>query len=172
MIKKEEKQMFGLSESATTKVFDTFLFFGCVIIGGKELNKICCLLDSPDAFRVVFSVFLGIVSLFGIYYGLYKDKKYLRIEGFVLLGFTIIKIFAYDFEKFDTIGLVISLVSLGLLMLVMTFFYQKIAKEKERERLSSQPREETSTSEPENANVEQPKNETPLEETNYEEHSN
>ncbi|MBQ0156104.1 MAG: DUF2339 domain-containing protein [Bacteroidales bacterium] len=142
LYKKEEKQMFGLSESATTKAFDTFLFFGCVIIGGKELNKICCLLDSPDAFRVVFSVFLGIVSLFGIYYGLYKDKKYLRIEGFVLLGFTIVKIFAYDFEKFDTIGLVISLVSLGLLMLVMTFFYQKIAKEKEKERLSSQPQTE------------------------------
>ena len=132
LYKKQEKCMFGMSEEMTTKAFDTFLFFGFVAVGGKELNKLCCLVESPEAFGVAFSVFLGIVSLFGVYYGLYKDKKYLRIEGFVLLGFTLLKLFFYDMARFDQIYKVIALISLGLLMLVMAFFYQKIAKEKEK----------------------------------------
>ena len=132
LYKKQEKCMFGMSEEMTTKAFDTFLFFGFVAVGGKELNKLCCLVGSPEAFGVAFSVFLGIVSLFGVYYGLYKDKKYLRIEGFVLLGFTLLKLFFYDMARFDQIYKVIALISLGLLMLVIAFFYQKIAKEKEK----------------------------------------
>lgn len=134
LYKKQEKCMFEMSEEMTTKAFDTFLFFGFVAVGGKELNKLCCLVGSPEAFGVAFSVFLGIVSLFGVYYGLYKDKKYLRIEGFVLLGFTLLKLFFYDMARFDQIYKVIALISLGLLMLVMAFFYQKIAKEKMKEK--------------------------------------
>ncbi len=130
--KKQEKRMFGFTESQTTKAFDTFLYFGSVVVVGKELNSICQFVGSPESFGVAFSVFLGIVSLFGVYYGLYKDKKYLRIEGFVLLGFTLLKLFFYDMARFDQIYKVIALISLGLLMLVMAYFYQKIAKEKEK----------------------------------------
>ncbi len=140
LYKKQEKCMFGMSEEMTTKAFDTFLFFGFVAVGGKELNKLCCLVGSPEAFGVVFSVFLGIVSLFGVYYGLYKDKKYLRIEGFVLLGFTLLKLFFYDMARFDQIYKVIALISLGLLMLVMAYFYQKIAKEKEKMKAQELPK--------------------------------
>ena len=140
LYKKQEKCMFEMSEDMTTKAFDTFLFFGFVAVGGKELNKLCCLVGSPEAFGVAFSVFLGIVSLFGVYYGLYKDKKYLRIEGFVLLGFTLLKLFFYDMARFDQIYKVIALISLGLLMLVMAFFYQKIAKEKEKMKVQELPK--------------------------------
>lgn len=140
LYKKQEKCMFGMSEEMTTKAFDTFLFFGFVAVGGKELNKLCCLVGSPEAFGVAFSVFLGIVSLFGVYYGLYKDKKYLRIEGFVLLGFTLLKLFFYDMARFDQIYKVIALISLGLLMLVMAYFYQKIAKEKEKMKAQELPK--------------------------------
>lgn len=140
LYKKQEKCMFEMSEEMTTKAFDTFLFFGFVAVGGKELNKLCCLVGSPEAFGVAFSVFLGIVSLFGVYYGLYKDKKYLRIEGFVLLGFTLLKLFFYDMARFDQIYKVIALISLGLLMLVMAFFYQKIAKEKEKMKVQELPK--------------------------------
>ena len=140
LYKKQEKCMFEMSEEMTTKAFDTFLFFGFVAVGGKELNKLCCLVGSPEAFGVAFSVFLGIVSLFGVYYGLYKDKKYLRIEGFVLLGFTLLKLFFYDMARFDQIYKVIALISLGLLMLVMAYFYQKIAKEKEKMKVQELPK--------------------------------
>jgi uncharacterized membrane protein len=140
LYKKQEKRMFGFTESQTTKAFDTFLFFGVVAVGGKELNKLCCLVGSPEAFGVAFSVFLGIVSLFGVYYGLYKDKKYLRIEGFVLLGFTLLKLFFYDMARFDQIYKVIALISLGLLMLVMAYFYQRIAKEKEKMKAQELPK--------------------------------
>ena len=55
LYKKQEKCMFGMSEEMTTKAFDTFLFFGFVAVGGKELNKLCCLVGSPEAFGVAFS---------------------------------------------------------------------------------------------------------------------
>ena len=162
LYKKQEKCMFGMSEEMTTKAFDTFLFFGFVAVGGKELNKLCCLVGSPEAFGVAFSVFLGIVSLFGVYYGLYKDKKYLRIEGFVLLGFTLLKLFFYDMARFDQIYKVIALISLGLLMLVMAFFYQKIAKEKEKTKEKGLPKTEDLPNGEAESNVEkieQPKEE-------------
>ena len=154
LYKKQEKCMFGMSEEMTTKAFDTFLFFGFVAVGGKELNKLCCLVGSPEAFGVAFSVFLGIVSLFGVYYGLYKDKKYLRIEGFVLLGFTLLKLFFYDMARFDQIYKVIALISLGLLMLVMAFFYQKIAKEKEQTKEKNLPKTEETPKDESQPNVE------------------
>ena len=162
LYKKQEKCMFEMSEEMTTKAFDTFLFFGFVAVGGKELNKLCCLVGSPEAFGVAFSVFLGIVSLFGVYYGLYKDKKYLRIEGFVLLGFTLLKLFFYDMARFDQIYKVIALISLGLLMLVMAFFYQKIAKEKEKTKEKGLPKTEDLPNGEAESNVEkieQPKEE-------------
>ncbi len=140
--KKQEGRMFGLTESQTTKAFDSFIYFGSVVVVGKELNCLCQLVGSPESFGVVFSVFLGIVSLFGVYYGLYKDKKYLRIEGFVLLGFTILKLFFYDMAHFDQIYKVIALISLGLSMLVMAYFYQKIAKEKEQTKEKGLPKPE------------------------------
>ena len=119
---------------------ETFLYFGSVAVGEKELNKLCCLFGSSESFGVEFSVFLGIVSLFGVYYGLYKDKKYLRIEGFVLLGFTLLKLFFYDMAHFDQLNKVIALISLGLFMLVIAFFYQKIAKEKEQTKENELPK--------------------------------
>ena len=102
------------------------------------------------------------MSLFGVYYGLYKDKKYLRIEGFVLLGFTLLKLFFYDMAHFDQIYKVVALISLGLLMLVMAFFYQKIAKEKEQTKEKDLPKaEETPKDEaqPNVEKIEQPKEE-------------
>lgn len=166
LYKKQEKSMFDMTPELTTQVFDTILYFGTVVVGGKELNGICQLVGYPETFGVSFSVFMGIVSLFGVYYGLYKDKKYLRIEGFILLGFSLLKLFFVDVEKFDTIKLVIALVSLGIFMLVMAYLYQKIAKEKEKERLNSQPKMEETPSEPQNSNEEQPIDDVPVNETN------
>ena len=119
---------------------ETFLYFGSVAVGGKELNILCCLFGSSESFGVVFSVFLGIVSLFGVCYGLYKDKNYLRIGGFVLLGFTLLKLFFYDMAHFDQLNKVIALISLGLFMLVIAFFYQKIAKEKDQTKENELPK--------------------------------
>ncbi|MBR6597153.1 MAG: DUF2339 domain-containing protein [Paludibacteraceae bacterium] len=141
---------------------ETFLYFGSVAVGGKEFNKLCCLFGSLESFGVGFSVFLGIVSLFGVCYGLYKDKNYLRIGGFVLLGFTLLKLFFYDMAHFDQIYKVIALISLGLLMLVMAFFYQKIAKEKEKTKEKGLPKtEELPNGEAESnvEKIEQPKEE-------------
>ena len=63
---------------------------------------------------------------------------------------------------FDQIYKVIALISLGLLMLVMAFFYQKIAKEKEKTKEKGLPKtEELPNGEAESnvEKIEQPKEE-------------
>lgn len=130
--KKLRGTMFHRSEEQTTMAMDTLFYLGTIIVVGCELNNLCRLLGSYASFGLVFSVFLGIASLFGIYYGLYKDKKYLRIEGIVLLAYAILKLIFHDMKRFDTIYKTIAFVSLGVLMLVISFTYQKIAKVKEK----------------------------------------
>ncbi|MEE1062751.1 MAG: DUF2339 domain-containing protein, partial [Paludibacteraceae bacterium] len=53
---------------------------------------------------------------------------------------TLLKLFFYDMARFDQIYKVIALISLGLLMLVMAYFYQKIAKEKEKMKAQELPK--------------------------------
>ena len=55
---------------------------------------------------------------------------------------------------FDQIYKVIALISLGLLMLVMAFFYQKIAKEKEQTKEKNLPKTEETPKDEAQPNVE------------------
>lgn len=64
--------------------------------------------------------------------------KYIRIEGIILTAITVLKLFFYDMAHFDTIHKTIAFISIGLLMLVISFSYQKIAKAKEKERLAAE----------------------------------
>ena len=64
-------------------------------------------------------------SLALIVLGIWKKKKYLRVTAIVLFGATLIKLFFYDISHLDTISKVIVFVSLGLLLLIISFLYNK-----------------------------------------------
>ena len=57
--------------------------------------------------------------------GIAKNKQYLRIAAFVLLAVTLIKLFLYDIADLDTIPKTILFISLGILLLIVSFLYNK-----------------------------------------------
>ena len=71
--------------------------------------------------------------MFLIYFGLFRQMKHLRIAGFILFGVILVKLFFYDLSHLDTLSKTIVFVSLGVLLLVSSFFYQKIAKKQQEE---------------------------------------
>ncbi|WP_205944086.1 DUF2339 domain-containing protein [Pedobacter sp. HDW13] len=54
-----------------------------------------------------------------------KNKKHLRIGAMVLFGITLIKLFVYDIAYLSTISKTIVFVSLGILLLIISFLYNK-----------------------------------------------
>ena len=58
--------------------------------------------------------------------GIKKQNKQLRIIALTLLGITIIKLFLYDIKNVSETGKIIAFILLGVLILIISFVYQKI----------------------------------------------
>ncbi|MEM7103254.1 MAG: DUF2339 domain-containing protein [Bacteroidota bacterium] len=79
--------------------------------------------EKTNAFGL--SILWGIYALMLIGIGIWKRKKHVRIGAIVLLTITLLKLFFYDMANMDTIPKTIVMVSLGLLLLVISFLYNK-----------------------------------------------
>jgi len=84
--------------------------------------------DHTDSFKLNISIWWGLFSLGCIIYGLLRNSKLVRIYGIVLLGITLAKLFFADIAHLETIQKVIVFIVLGIIMLVGTYFYQKMSK--------------------------------------------
>jgi uncharacterized membrane protein len=71
------------------------------------------------------SILWGVFALLLIAIGIYKNKQHLRIGAMVVFGLTLIKLFVYDISNLDTISKTIVFVSLGVLLLIISFLYNK-----------------------------------------------
>ena len=71
------------------------------------------------------SILWGSYSLILISYGIWKSKKHLRILAIALFGITLLKLFFYDIVHLNTIRKTIVFVSLGILLLIISFLYNK-----------------------------------------------
>lgn len=71
------------------------------------------------------SILWGILSLLLISYGIWKNRKHLRLLAMVLFGITLIKLFLYDIATMNTIRKTIVFVLLGILLLIISFLYNK-----------------------------------------------
>lgn len=57
--------------------------------------------------------------------GMYRKFKALRIMALLLFGLTIFKIFLFDLSQLDKAYRIISFITLGIVLLIASFFYQK-----------------------------------------------
>lgn len=108
---------------------DTFIVLAGLTLLSAELVNICYLLGYSDGYKLALSIFFGLCSLALVYFGLVKKMKHIRIEGIVLFAFALLKLFFHDISHFSTISKTIVFMSMGVLLLVVSFVYQKIAKE-------------------------------------------
>lgn len=78
-----------------------------------------------DIFKLGLSILWSVYSLLLVSLGIYKKKKYLRISALVLFGVTLAKLFLYDISNLSTISKTVVLIVLGLLLLIISFLYNK-----------------------------------------------
>ena len=73
-----------------------------------------------------FPILWGILAFVFLIIGIKKQVKTIRIIALSLLGLTILKLFLYDISNISETGKIISFILLGILILVISFVYQKI----------------------------------------------
>ncbi|MFC3559621.1 DUF2339 domain-containing protein [Pedobacter jamesrossensis] len=115
----------GLLKRNFKTMFDYLLYLSILWIISSELINILELAELDGSYKLGLSILWGVYSLFLISKGLAKNKKHLRIGAMVLFGITLIKLFVYDIAYLSTISKTIVFVSLGILLLIISFLYNK-----------------------------------------------
>ena len=105
--------------------FDVLLHLTIIWITSTELIQWMDMANSAQSYKLGLSILWGVYALFLIAYGIWRQKMYLRIGGMILFGLTLIKLFFYDIAHLNTISKTIVFVALGLLLLIISFLYNK-----------------------------------------------
>ena len=105
--------------------FDLLLHVTILWIASSELINWMDIADFSQSYKLGLSILWGIYALLLIALGIWKNNKYLRIGAMVLFGLTLVKLFFYDVSHLDTIAKTILFVSLGILLLIISFLYNK-----------------------------------------------
>jgi uncharacterized membrane protein len=121
-------------------IFDILLHFSILWIVSSEFLHWSKMFQSEN-YRIL-SVLWGIYALLLIILGIWKKRKHLRISAMVLFGIVILKLFVYDITHLGTIAKTIVFVSLGIILLIISFLYNKykrlISDEESKENVSLQ----------------------------------
>ncbi|WP_299315461.1 DUF2339 domain-containing protein [uncultured Aquimarina sp.] len=105
--------------------FDIILQIAILYMISSELIHWLDLAGYASSDKLGLSILWGLYSLLLIVLGFWKNIKHIRIIAFTLFGITLIKLFLYDISHLNTISKTIVFVSLGLLLLVISFLYNK-----------------------------------------------
>lgn len=121
---------YQLSKSALFKLkfrtaFDYLLYIAILWVLSSELLQLLQLNGLENGYKLGLSILWGVYSLFLISMGLWKNKKYLRIGAIVLFAITLLKLCFYDLSALGTISRTIVFISLGVLLLIISFLYNK-----------------------------------------------
>jgi len=108
-----------------TVAFDLLLHSSLLWIASSELISWTGNAMGSPAHKLQLSILWGVYALLLIVIGLWKKKKHLRIGAIVLFTVTLIKLFFYDISYLDTIAKTIVFVALGVLLLIISFLYNK-----------------------------------------------
>lgn len=107
------------------KAFDFLLYITLLWVFSSELIHWLDIARSDQSYKLGLSILWGVYSLLLIVLGIWKSKKHLRIGAIVLFAGTLVKLFLYDLTQLNTIGKTIVFVSLGVLLLIISFLYNK-----------------------------------------------
>lgn len=112
--------------NANYKVFFNFLLAVSILwIASSELINWLDIAGSSQAYKLGLSILWGVYSLILISLGIWKNNKNLRIGAIVLFSITLVKLFFYDISHLDTLSKTIVFVCLGILLLIISFLYNK-----------------------------------------------
>lgn len=76
--------------------------------------------------KSAYPILWGLIAFVLLSFGIKRAYKPLRISALALIGITIIKLFVYDIKNVSEGGKIAAFILLGLVLLVISFTYQKI----------------------------------------------
>jgi hypothetical protein len=106
-------------------VFDLFMHTVVLWVLSAELINILILGGSHAQDKLGISILWGIYAIILIILGIWKKKAHLRIASMCLLGITLVKLFFYDLTHLSTIAKTVVFITLGIIILIISFMYNK-----------------------------------------------
>lgn len=106
-------------------VFDLWLYTTILWIASSELIHWMDIIASVQSYKLGLSILWGMYALLLIVLGIWKQKKHLRIGAILLFMVTLVKLFFFDISHLDTIARTVVFVLLGIVLLVISFLYNK-----------------------------------------------
>ena len=79
-------------------------------------------------FQIAFPLIWGICSFIAMFIGLQKKIKTYRIISLIVFFITLLKLFIFDVTRMSEGGKIAAFISLGILLLIISFMYQKLKK--------------------------------------------
>jgi len=107
------------------KAYDIFMHLAIIWIASSELISWLDIVGYSQNYKLGLSILWGVYALFLIALGIKQNKKRLRIGAITLFGVTLLKLFLYDISHLNTMSKTIVFVSLGALLLIISFLYNK-----------------------------------------------
>jgi uncharacterized membrane protein len=123
----------------TTKdVYAWFYVFFFIFLASAELDHLVVLLSGTDLYnldhvltqnhKIGYPILWGLSSFILIAVGLKRKKRHLRIISLTLFLITIVKLFTLDIQGISEGGKIAAFISLGVLLLTVSFMYQRLKK--------------------------------------------
>lgn len=134
------KKVQGLSEfnKETFQAYSWFYVFFFVFLASAELDHTVLLIAQPQVetinhiltqnHKIGYPILWGLSSFVLIFIGLKGKKKHLRIVSLTLFLITLVKLFTVDIRGISEGGKILAFISLGILLLVVSFMYQRLKK--------------------------------------------
>ena len=115
----------GSREEGLKILFVLFVQMVSVWVLSSELLHWLDLGGINETYKLGLSLLWGVYALGLVIYGIWKKIKYLRIAAIVLFSITLVKLFVYDISDLNTLSKTIIFISLGVLLLIVSFLYHK-----------------------------------------------
>jgi uncharacterized membrane protein len=118
---------YSLDKSNHTEVrlFTTIFNISLLTIICNEFIHWMDLAGYQNQYKLGLSIICGLYALVLIFIGITLRQKHLRVGAIVLFALTLLKLFFYDLSSLSTISKTVVLVLLGIILLVVSFLYNK-----------------------------------------------
>lgn len=108
-----------------TLVFSTIFNIALLAIICSEFINWMDIFGFKNQNKLGLTIIWGLYALVLVIVGIRSKKKFLRIGGIILFGLTLFKLFFYDLITLSTVSKTIVLVLLGVILLIVSFLYNK-----------------------------------------------
>jgi uncharacterized membrane protein len=120
------KEVREYAHEPTVKKVWWLLVYGILLgaISFEYLNW-TTIVGKGNQYAIGLSVIWGLFALVLVGYGIWKKVKYIRLAAIVLFVVTILKLFLYDLAGSGTLTITVCFISLGVILLLVSFLYNK-----------------------------------------------